>query len=380
MASWAANPTDPVIGKDGYKVKRFIKYVFLLFVFAGICLASLALWGYSSLQTVLQQPLQIEAPQSLDVPVGTSPARLFAQLEQDGMLTRGQWLRRYWQWQTPGAVLQVGEYALEPGMTAADLLQRLIKAEVVQRSVTLVEGWNFRQVREQLSRAERLEQQLKPDWSMEEVMRVLGFEGEHAEGRFFPDTYQYTLGMSDRDILLRAYQRMQQVLDEAWTVRAEDLPIKTPYEALILASIIEKETGVPHERGEIAGVFTRRLRIGMRLQTDPTVIYGMGDSYQGNIRRRHLREPTPYNTYTIDGLPPTPIAMPGREALMAAVNPEPGTSLYFVARGDGSHVFSNSLQEHNRAVRAYQLQRRSDYRSSPAPVSPEPARQESATP
>ena len=157
------------------------------------------------------------------------------------------------------------------------------------------------------------------------------------------------------------------MLAEVWDTRADNLPIKSPYEALILASIVEKETGVPSERGQIAGVFTRRLQIGMRLQTDPTVIYGMGADYQGNIRRRHLQQATPYNTYVIDGLPPTPIAMPGREALEAAVKPEPGKSLYFVAKGDGSHVFSNSLSEHNRAVRAYQLQRRSDYRSSPAP-------------
>lgn len=255
-------------------------------------------------------------------------------------------------------------------MTAADLLRRLDAGEVIRRSVTLVEGWNFNQVRQQLARAERLQQTLDPEASNEHVMTALGLDGIHAEGRFFPDTYQYTFGMSDREVLLRAYQRMEDVLDEVWQKRANDLPIDTPYEALILASIVEKETGVPRERGQIAGVFSRRLNMGMRLQTDPTVIYGMGEAYEGNIRRSDLREPTAYNTYTIDGLPPTPIAMPGRESLEAAVNPQSGSSLYFVARGDGSHIFSDSLREHNRAVQQYQIRQRAEsYRSSPAPVS-----------
>lgn len=350
-------------------MKSFLKFFGLAIVFAVIIAASVAAWGYYTLRSALDQPLQVELVQNLDVPSGSSPARILAQLEQQGVLHSSAWLRRYWQWQKPDAVLQVGEYVMEPGMTANDLLHRLASGSVLQRSVTLVEGWTFKQVREQLSRAERLQQTLEPDWSMEQVMEALGLEGIHAEGQFFPDTYQYTFGMSDRDILLRAYQRMQRVLEEAWESRADDLPISSAYEALILASIIERETGVPHERGEIAGVFTRRLQIGMRLQTDPTVIYGMGDEYEGRIRLRHLRQPTPYNTYTIDGLPPTPIAMPGREAIMAAVNPEDGSSLYFVARGDGSHLFSNNLQEHNRAVRRFQIeQRAADYRSSPAPI------------
>ncbi|WP_231703210.1 endolytic transglycosylase MltG [Halopseudomonas pelagia] len=350
-------------------MKSILRLFRLLFVLTLFLVGGLALWGYFTLQSALDQPLQVELVQNLDVPSGSSPARIFSRLEQDGILHSSEWLRRYWQWQKPDAVLQVGEYVMEPGMTAEDLLQRLANAEVLQRSVTLVEGWTFKQVRDQLSRAERLQQTLDPDWSMEKVMDELGLKGVHAEGQFFPDTYQYTFGMSDRDILLRAYERMQHVLEEAWASRAENLPIKTPYEALILASIIERETGVPHERDEIAGVFTRRLQIGMRLQTDPTVIYGMGDDYEGRIRLRHLREPTAYNTYTIDGLPPTPIAMPGREALIAAVTPKKGSSLYFVAKGDGSHVFSNSLQEHNQAVRRFQIeQRAADYRSSPAPA------------
>ena len=350
-------------------MKSILRLFVFLIVISAISLIGVGAWGYFVLQQTLQQPLGVDSPTALEVAPGSTPASVLAGLERDGVIERAQWLRRYWQWQMPEAVLQVGEYQLEPDMTAAMLLARLNAGDVLRRSVTLVEGWSFAQVRQQLAQAERLQQTLDAEMSDAELMSALGLEGVHPEGRFFPDTYQYTFGMSDRDILLRSYQRMEEVLDTVWQKRADDLPIETPYEALILASIIEKETGVAGERGEIAGVFTRRLRIGMRLQTDPTVIYGMGDAYEGNIRRRDLRQPTAYNTYTIDGLPPTPIAMPGREALEAAVNPKPGSSLYFVARGDGSHVFSDSLREHNNAVREYQIRRRADnYRSSPAPA------------
>lgn len=345
-------------------VSKLIVLTVVLFVGAGV-------WGYYTLNATLNQPLQIEVADTLDVPPGSTPARVFFGLEQRGVIERASWVRRYWQWQMPDTILQVGEYRLAPGMTVRQLLSQLQRGEVVQRSVTLVEGWSFSQFRTALASAERLQHSLPDDWSNSRVMAELELEHDHPEGLFFPDTYQYTLGMSDRDILLRAYQRMQQELEAAWAQRAEGLPIETPYEALILASIIEKETGVPHERGEIAGVFTRRLQKGMRLQTDPTVIYGMGEDWQGNIRRSDLRRPTPYNTYTIDGLPPTPIAMPGRDSLLAAVNPTPGKSLYFVARGDGSHVFSSTLQEHNQAVRHFQILRRApNYRSSPPSAEP----------
>lgn len=349
-------------------MKRIIKVFSLLLVFGVFSVAALGVWGYLTLQAVLNQPLRVELVDTLEVPPGSTPARVFAGLESQGVIERAEWVRRYWQWQMPQTMLQVGEYRIEPGMDVNALLGILQRGEVIQRSVTLVEGWSFNQFRRALAQAERLEQTLPPEWTDLEVAAELELNEDHPEGLFFPDTYLYTLGMTDRDILKRAHQRMQQELAAAWEQRAENLPISTPYEALILASIIEKETGVPRERGEIAGVFTRRLRIGMRLQTDPTVIYGMGDSYQGRIRRSDLRRPTPYNTYTIDGLPPTPIAMPGREALRAAVNPKPGKTLYFVARGDGSHVFSENLQQHNRAVRNYQINRASNYRSSPPPA------------
>ncbi|SDS35686.1 UPF0755 protein [Halopseudomonas xinjiangensis] len=346
-----------------------MKKIALAIVFIIVLLFVLAVGGYLVLASALNQPLRIDAPQTLDVTPGSTPGRVLASLEQRDVLSRSQWIRRYWQWKMPDAVLQVGEYPVEPGMNVQDLLALLQRGAVLQRSVTLVEGWTFKQFRSELARAERLEQTLAEDIPAEQVMGELGLGEEHPEGQFFPDTYLYTLGMSDRDVLIRAHRRMQEVLAEEWEKRDDGLPIDTPYEALILASIIERETGVPHERDEIAGVFVRRLRQGMRLQTDPTVIYGMGDQYEGRIGRANLRETTPYNTYMIDGLPPTPIAMPGREAIRAALNPASGSSLYFVARGDGSHVFSDTLDEHNAAVRHYQIEQRAkDYRSSPAPA------------
>ncbi|WP_408003592.1 endolytic transglycosylase MltG [Pseudomonas saliphila] len=352
-------------------MKSFIRNILLLFVFIGFLLVAAGIGGYLVLQATLNQQLNLQVVDTLEVQPGSTPGEVLRSLEEQGILERSTWIRRYWQWQMPSTVLQVGEYRLQPGMDVHALLSLLESGDVLQRSVTLVDGWNFAQFRQALSTAERLNQTLPEDLGGRELMAELGLEEEHPEGLFFPDTYQYTLGMSDRDILLRAYERMQKVLAEVWAQRAEGLPIDTPYEALILASIVERETGVPHERDEIAGVFSRRLQNGMRLQTDPTVIYGMGDDYAGKIRRSDLRAATAYNTYVIDGLPPTPIAMPGREALLAAVNPKPGSSLYFVARGDGSHVFSDSLQEHNRAVRQYQLNRAEGYRSSPAPVEPD---------
>jgi UPF0755 protein len=191
----------------------------------------------------------------------------------------------------------------------------------------------------------------------EELMTLLGLPGEHPEGKFFPDTYQFTRGMTDLEFLRRAQRKMDQELAAAWAKKADDVPLKDPYEALILASIVEKETGQADERPQIAGVFARRLEKGMKLQTDPTVIYGMGEKFDGNIRLKDLREDTPYNTYVHTGLPPTPICMPGRDALHAAVDPAPGKAIYFVAKGDGTHAFSTTLTEHNAAVRKYQLKR-----------------------
>lgn len=260
--------------------------------------------------------------------------------------------------------MHVGEYRLQPGDSLLSLLEKMDRGEVIQRSLTLVEGWNFRELRVRLAAQDTLTHTLD-SLTDDQIMEKLGRPGQHPEGWFAPETYFYTRGTSDLTLLRRALERQEALLEEAWSQRDDDLPIDSPYEALILASIIEKETGVPDERPEIAGVFTNRLRKGMRLQTDPTVIYGMGEAYDGNIRRSDLRRPTPYNTYTISGLPPTPIAMPGQEAILAAVQPAQTESLYFVARGDGSHYFSKTLAQHQKAVRDYQLRRREGYRSSP---------------
>jgi UPF0755 protein len=330
---------------------------------AGLLVAFVAWQQHSA----LEQPLQLREELLLVVPAGATPGGVLNRLQADGVLQDALWLRIYWRFNLKGQPLHSGEYRLTPELSVRDMLGLWRRGEVVQYSLTLVEGWSFRQVRAALERQDKLELVLT-DLSDAQLMARLGYAGVNPEGRFFPDTYRFVRGMSDLDLLKQAYVRLEQVLAEEWGGRADGLPYKEPYDALIMASIIEKETGVPEERGEIAGVFIRRLRIGMRLQTDPTVIYGMGERYSGKLTRAHLREPTPYNTYVIDGMPPTPIAMVGREAINAALHPVAGKSLYFVARGDGSHVFSNTLDAHNRAVREYQLTRRADYRSSPAPA------------
>ena len=253
--------------------------------------------------------------------------------------------------------IQVGEYAIDGDMTPRQLLSDMVTGKVVQYPMTIIEGWNFKQLRAFLAQNEALQHTLE-GLSDAQVMSKIGFPGEHPEGRFLPDTYHFPRGTTDVAFLKRAHQMMDEKLAQLWEARAEGLPIKTPYQALILASIIEKETGLASERPEIAGVFVRRLRKGMRLQTDPTVIYGMGELYQGNIRRRDLRRDTPYNTYTRHGLPPTPIALPSAAAIEAALNPLAGETFYFVARGDGSHAFSVTLVEHNNAVIKYQLKGR----------------------
>ena len=267
------------------------------------------------------------------------------------------------------AEVRAGEYQVHAGTTVGQWLAMMRNGEVVRHHFTFVEGWTVKQLLSQLKGSPMLADETLV--AGPELWAQLGIEAplaKHPEGLFFPDTYDFHRGDEPSLLLRRAYQRMESVLMDEWEKRQPNLPLATPYEALILASIIEKETGVPGERGEIAGVFIRRLQKGMRLQTDPTIIYGMGDAYQGNIRSRDLRDDSnPYNTYRINGLPPTPIALAGREAIHAALQPEPGSSLFFVAKGDGSQYFSETLAEHEAAVRQYQLRRRQDYRSSPAP-------------
>ena len=345
--------------------RKLLVLLQIALVLAGLLLAGAA-W---KVRSVLEQKLDVSQEQLLDVPNGSTPGGTFNRLQASGIVQDAFWLRLYWRFNLDGQPLHSGEYRLAPGMSVRDLLGLWQRGEVVQYSLTLVEGWNFRQVRTALAKHEKLEQTLA-GLSDSEVMEKLGHPGVFPEGRFFPDTYRFVRGMTDAELLKKAYERLEDVLAQEWDKRAPDLPYTEPYQALIMASLVEKETGVPHERGQIAGVFVRRMRIGMPLQTDPTVIYGLGERYNGKLNRAHLREPTPYNTYVIAGLPPTPIAMVGREAIHAALHPVAGSSLYFVARGDGSHVFSDDLDAHNSAVREYQLKRRADYRSSPAPATP----------
>ena len=342
---------------------------FLLLLETGLVLAGLLLGASAwKIHSALEQPLNITQEEMLEVPKGTTPTRTLYRLEADGVIKDAFWLRVYWRFNLARQPLHSGEYRMLPGMTVEGLIDLWKRGEVVQYSVTLVEGWNFHQVRAALAKDEKLEQTLD-GLSDAQVMEKLGHAGIFPEGRFFPDTYRFVRGMSDAELLKTAYERLDEVLAKEWEQRAADVPYTEPYQALIMASLVEKETGVPQERGQIAGVFVRRMAIGMLLQTDPTVIYGLGDRYSGKLTRAHLKEATPYNTYVIPGLPPTPIAMVGREAIHAALNPVAGNSLYFVARGDGSHVFSDDLDAHNTAVREFQIKRRADYRSSPAPAS-----------
>jgi UPF0755 protein len=249
-----------------------------------------------------------------------------------------------------------GSYGFETSLTPWQLLARLIGSDVSMRTVTLVEGWNFRQVRQALAGAEGLKPTIKT-LSDADLMAMLGRAGVPPEGRFFPDTYSYARGTSDIKVLQRALRAMDQRLEAAWAQRNPRTALRSPEQALILASIIEKETGRLADQPMISAVFNNRLAIGMRLQTDPTVIYGLGASFDGNLRKADLQEDSPFNTYTHAGLPPTPIAMPGRAALLAAVQPAASKALYFVARGDGSSQFSATLDEHNRAVNTYQRQK-----------------------
>ncbi|RMN39468.1 UPF0755 protein [Pseudomonas syringae] len=329
-----------------------------------VLLLGFAFWQQKE---ALNQPLKVAQEQLLDVPAGSTPTGVLNRLQADGVIKDAFWLRLYWRFNLSAQPLHSGEYRMLPGMDVNALFDVWKRKEVVQYSLTLVEGWNFRQVRAALAKQAKLDQTLA-GLSDSELMAKIGHPDVFPEGRFFPDTYRYVRGMTDAELLKQAYNRLEEVLDEEWQARSSEAPYSNPYQALIMASMVEKETGVPQERGQIAGVFVRRLKLGMQLQTDPTVIYGMGERYNGKLTRANLREPTPYNTYVIAGMPPTPISLVGREAIHAALNPVAGSSLYFVAKGDGSHVFSDDLDAHNSAVRDYQLKRRADYRSSPAPA------------
>ena len=291
---------------------------------------------------------------SVIVAPGDSLPKVLRKLGELGIETRDLEWRALAKQMGAAGKIQIGEYVLVPGMTPRDLLSRMRDGKVMNYRFTIVEGWNIRDLRAALTKATPLKQ-TTADLDNAALMRTLGLGAQHPEGRFLPETYLYTRSDSDLDVLKRAAEAMQKALTEAWSGRDQDLPLKTPYEMLTLASVVEKETGIASERPQIAGLFLRRLKVPMRLETDPTVIYGMGTAYSGNIRKSDLRADTPYNTYTRDGLPPTPIAMPGRDALQATAHPAPGDALFFVAVGDGSgrHVFTKTYAGHQSAVADY---------------------------
>ncbi len=325
----------------------------------GVTLAVLALGSalaaglaWRSYERFLATPMVIADATSqgttvLRVRPGDTLYGMLDQLERRGITSRD------WRWQVllrlrPGT-MQAGEYALPAGLTPVGLLELLASGEVIQYRFTLVEGWNYRQLRKALLAEERLA--VAPERLADnQVMTEIGSDLPHPEGWFLPETYSYTASDNAIDLLRRAHADMQHALEDAWATRADDLPLASPYELLILASIVEKESSLAAERPRVAGVFVRRLQQNWRLETDPTVIYGLGDDYDGNIRRRDLRESTPYNTYVIRGLPPTPIAMPGAATLQATAHPAEESAMFFVADGEGGHVFSSTLEEHNRAV------------------------------
>ncbi len=330
----------------------FASLLGLIFVGA-LLLFGAALWW-------LHEPLSLQTPPGstvvdLEIEPGTPASGVADAVARSGVNTPSLLLHAWFRLSGQARMIKAGSYEVTPGTTPRKLLSMLVRGEEALKSVTLVEGWTFTQVRAALQKAE----QLTPDTAglpAAAIMDKLGKPGVHPEGRFFPDTYTYAKGSSDLAVLKRAARAMDKRLAAAWAQRQPDTPLKSPDEALILASIIEKETGKPADRPQIGGVFVNRLRIGMLLQTDPTVIYGMGERFDGNLRRRDLQTDTPYNTYTRGGLPPTPIAMPGRASLLAAVQPATTKALYFVSLGDGSggSYFSETLDEHNRAVNKFQ--------------------------
>lgn len=326
---------------------KIIKILAGLSLLAAVAFSGWVAWFAFRPMSLPSKPLQFT------VTPGTSIKGLAAQLKRIGLLDEGIRFRLLGRVMGYAGRVQSGTYSIDRVLTPLELYGKLVRGEVTQAAILLVEGWNIREVRQELARHPQLEHKLV-DMTDEDVLAILGSEENHPEGLFFPDTYFFHPGSNDIEILRRAYRVQKQKLNEAWETRSPGLPYATPYEALIMASIIEKETGAPEERPLIAAVFINRIKKNMRLQTDPTVIYGLGNSFDGNLRKADLQRDTPYNTYTRKGLPPTPIAMPGEAAIRAALNPARSDALYFVAKGNGTHYFSASLDEHNRAVNRYQ--------------------------
>ena len=331
-------------------MRRGMRFVVVLL----ICLTSALGGGWLYLNSMMNSPGSRTAPVSLEVTPGSSVRRIAANLEQIEVVDSSGLFEAYVRAKGLATQIQAGEYLIVETDSPRDVLQKMVDGRVLLHSVTLVEGWTYWEMLERLSQIEVLTDDVS-SLEAEELMSLMGAPGSHPEGRFFPDTYHVPRGTAASKVLALAMQRMEDELTQAWNARDPDLPLEDPYQVLILASVVEKETALASERPTIAGVFSRRLQKRMRLQTDPTVIYGIGQSFDGNLRKADLERDGPYNTYTRRGLPPTPICIPGRDALLAAARPAEGRALYFVATGedDGSHYFSATLEEHNQAVARY---------------------------
>lgn len=330
---------------------RLLQRLFLIGLLSALAAAGLGWWW-------LERPLPLAGQEAVlvEVPPGASARGVAQRLARGGVDVPPLWLEAWFRLSGQAQEIKAGVYEVPPGATPRTLLRRLVSGDQALFSVQIIEGWTFRQVLDVLRRQTDLTPDLQ-GLSDAQIMGLIGKPGVHPEGRFFPDTYRVPRKATASSVLRQAAAAMDAQLAQAWAQRSPDSPLKHPDEALILASIVEKETGLASDRPEIAGVFSNRLRIGMRLQTDPTIIYGLGERFDGNLRRVHLETDGPYNTYTRAGLPPTPIALPGQASLLAAVQPKPTKALYFVARGDGSSQFSASLDEHNAAVRRFILNR-----------------------
>ncbi len=335
-------------------MRRFFRVVLGMLMGAGALGVLFGAWAWHRMESYLDEPIALAQPSThFTVPAGASVASVARDLEAEGIIDRAIYFR--WAARLNGAAsrIQAGEYAITRGMTPAALLERFVNGDVIYHTLTFVEGSTFDEMRSVLAAHPKIRSTIR-GLDRKAVMARLGAPGLDPEGLFFPDTYHFTRGDSDLAVLKKAYERMREQLSFVWVNRALSLPYRTPYEAVVMASIIEKETGRAAERAQIAGVFVRRLQRYMLLQADPTVIYGIGAAFDGNITHEHLAMDSPYNTYRYKGLTPTPIAMPGADALHAALHPAPGEALYFVARGDGSHEFTETLEDHERAVAQYQ--------------------------
>jgi len=324
-------------------------------IILGIMIVIKGIYTYSEYKEFLLSPLHIESTEiEYVIKPGFSMRQVAKDLTKKGLLEQPTFLIVRARLRDLAQSIKVGEYIIKQGTLPDELLNQFVKGKVKQYSLTIIEGWNFKELMHAINQHPNLRHTLIAK-SNKEIMKAIGHENMHPEGRFYPDTYRFPANTTDVEFLKRAYDYMEKILNNAWENKSETTVLKSPYQALILASIIEKETAKKSEYGQIAGVFSRRLIKKMRLQTDPTVIYGLGDKFNGNLKRKHLTQDTLYNTYTRKGLPPTPIAMPGMGAINAALNPLAGNTYYFVAKGNGAHYFSKTLKEHNEAVIRYQL-------------------------